>query len=1166
MATEDITLQLGIEFRAAQFQKTYKNAFKEMEKASTKAAKSGQGAFGDFVDKVSKRFTKIPKLTKLAEKELKKYNRAQKEGLVNYKNEMKILIKKQVKVKEEIATLKALGDQATDTQRNVVAGAQAEVKAYQASAAAAKKCYEDAKAGAENLQADIEAMKITVNGEEMIKAAVTAGKEFAEPFGQLLRRDVEGAAKTFGKQAGQGIKSIGRGVGGFGAKLTAKAEKMQGSDAHQAGGGNRALAATMKMMGGVFSKMGPIIQTLSTVGPMMGALAGSMVGLVKLFIDAEGAVKEFNKDLLASAGTGQWFGKGMRDARVGLADMDKTLNQFRESAHDIKSNFEWGIGVATHKEVLTSLQAEGVTLTAMVQQYGQLNKVSGVYSKDVGAVTQSVVGYSRSMGVSLQEVTGFQAEMMTEMGAGLEKVKESFDQMSAAAVDAGIASNKFFAMIRGVSSDLALYNTRLDSAVQLLGKLGKVMSPKNAQKFMQFALSAMKGMSLQDKVQLSLMAGPQKVAKLMKEDIAEKTSKLAEDISKAGGGSVKEIQAALEAGPAGEKAMKGFIDAAEKASGKGMGDIREATSKLGMQKQQAGKGMVGTAAASESMDASRKIEMMMAAVDRFGGVGSIGGEVKGQEVFGSMDTYQQGKIMQKTMEDQRKAIVESGQYTKEQAADMSWKQLQGTMSEGQKATIKAAEDEKKRLEDVQKAQDQANKQVGERVQSISEKLEELMKWFMNQLYNLLTGIYAAIMKWAGFSNGVGAAQVEAARSGNTEITKALEGQKSDKDAGIALLRTSMGKDLAGQTVERKQGSFKRDEAEEIERKSIGSGEEEQAKAKAKADALRKEADALDKKQEWVTSQLDAKVTDKQKAADPGDRSKQRGAAWAAMSTEEQTKMLGEFTKAFPTKPLDDMATAATKEGSIYTHDKTVAESVDALGMTGFATYDELVAGSVDALAGAVEALGAGGFDVWVQNWPTSIADQPQVAAPVMGGGGDAIDPTILEDQVEQEEAAVGSLAEIEKVLKFKGVRLNKNMIDTDLKKMTEEATLDAMRVGLLEYAMYKDKKPEELAAMLAGADPKTFGKGLLERAVKPNAAGGMVTGVEGGEAVVAAPGEGLVSIGEGERILPANAAGTMGGTSSAVTVTLELVGDLKQLVRAVAQDEIVRHAAAASTR
>src|SRR6185369_9735703 len=97
------------------------------------------------------------------------------------------------------------------------------------------------------------------------------------------------------------------------------------------------------------------------------------------------------------------------------------------------------------------------------------------------------VAYSRAFGVPLQEINTLQAEMMTEMGASLDDTTLAFQQMTKAAEDSGISANKFFGMIRGVSQDLSLWGTRMEDAVKLLGRLGQVMSPRNAQKFMQTA-------------------------------------------------------------------------------------------------------------------------------------------------------------------------------------------------------------------------------------------------------------------------------------------------------------------------------------------------------------------------------------------------------------------------------------------------------------------------------------------------------------------------------------------------------------------------------------------------------------------------------------------------------------------------------------------------------
>jgi hypothetical protein len=65
------------------------------------------------------------------------------------------------------------------------------------------------------------------------------------------------------------------------------------------------------------------------------------------------------------------------------------------------------------------------------------------------------------------------------------------------------------------------------------------------------------------------------------------------------------------------------------------------------------------------------------------------------------------------------------------------------------------------------------------------------------------------------------------------------------------------------------------------------------------------------------------------------------------------------------------------------------------------------------------------------------------------------------------------------------------------------------------------------------ADSATGVRGHLDKMLTPNASGGTVTGIANGIAVTAAAGEGLASIGRGERIVPA---GSGGGTNVQVSV------------------------------
>jgi hypothetical protein len=130
----------------------------------------------------------------------------------------------------------------------------------------------------------------------------------------------------------------------------------------------------------------------------------------------------------------------------------------------------------------------------------------------------------------------------------------------------------------------------------------------------------------------------------------------------------------------------------------------------------------------------------------------------------------------------------------------------------------------------------------------------------------------------------------------------------------------------------------------------------------------------------------------------------------------------------------------------------------------------------------------------------------------------------------------------------------------------EASMLSALRTALFEYYMYKDINQGTMikAMQEGGVAPGNVGQrmvggamqtgstlGAVEALSKPqvaqgNAVGGLVTGVARGMAIVAAQGEGLASVGKGERIVPAGG----GGAGSGVNVVVNGIGgpDLARLI------------------
>jgi hypothetical protein len=170
---------------------------------------------------------------------------------------------------------------------------------------------------------------------------------------------------------------------------------------------------------------------------------------------------------------------------------------------------------------------------------------------------------------------------------------------------------------------------------------------------------------------------------------------------------------------------------------------------------------------------------------------------------------------------------------------------------------------------------------------------------------------------------------------------------------------------------------------------------------------------------------------------------------------------------------------------------------------------------------------------------------------------------------------ISTLDDTHLALRKQGIVIDKPFLKNHVGKQIEDSTLEALRQALYEYYLYKDLKTEDVGtAIRAGVAPRELGQALaeqLELGVTPdkaistlhgNASGGMVTSIANGMAQVSpAPGEGLASVGKGERIMSAG-----GGGSGKMVVELVMNGDLKRLIRAEASNVYFENEGAKSKR
>jgi hypothetical protein len=145
------------------------------------------------------------------------------------------------------------------------------------------------------------------------------------------------------------------------------------------------------------------------------------------------------------------------------------------------------------------------------------------------------------------------------------------------------------------------------------------------------------------------------------------------------------------------------------------------------------------------------------------------------------------------------------------------------------------------------------------------------------------------------------------------------------------------------------------------------------------------------------------------------------------------------------------------------------------------------------------------------------------------------------------------------------VKLDKSFVNNELGPMVEKSVLEAVRVALVEYSLYKDMSAAQIQTQAAGPgfNAKTFGSDLLNKVATPmtaHAEGGFVVGQnpDGSAKVLKAPaGEMPTSIGPGETIAPSGAGG--GGTNISVTVNGIGGNDLANMVKVAATNAIYEY-------
>ena len=1021
---------------------------------------------------------------------------------------------------------------------------------------------------------------------DMIKAELKeAGEALKAPLEAFLSKDAKGLVEHSFKLGSTVLQKTFKGLAGPGKAIANR--MMAGYTMGKAEGGLKGgLVGGLKGLGSVMKELGPALKGLTQLGPILGMVGGAVLGLVKMFIDADSMAKEFNKSILQSASNLDFLARSGNNAELAAADMEDTLRDLRSAAMDYTTNLRLGVTKDEHVAMINTLTQEGVSLGRIRDEAD----ASGKSVKDLATqLTVTGVKYSRAFGVPIAEIGQLQAEMMTEMGRSLDETQASFAMMTRAAADSGIASNKFFAAIRGVSQDLSLYNLRLEDSVALLSKLGTVMSPRNAQKFMQTIMSMQSGLGRQQKLQMGFFVGQKKLSEVVNKDIARKTENLMTKLSESTQMPVKALTDAFQ-----KDGVKGIASALAKVPDEARGALVESLTNLKLQQSRAGKGFYGKSQSISDLGVGGFLDLLNTAVTKFApnkniseAVGSIGLEQTAEALGYSQEQVDQMAKLQMAIETERQKLIDQAGDDTAKIAEinkMSTQDIIDGFSDHMKRSLGVDKDGLSVDERIEKL---AEKQGG-LTQTLTDKLSVLVDWFMNTFYDTILGLWADVADIAAkFGVGKGGGHIRAMRAardaGNPELTNIALGD----DVGKGLAESQVMKDvldaLRNQDKHMSDISKQRDavQAELAQLDEALSRSDDPALQKQREDRatqLKGLDETLTTQQEDLRTVLDH-IAEKFSAGELADALKMAGVQ--GFDTMHRGGARDRFTKGLSrtkdfrlaakqagasqeqmVEAIGKLAWSKAEGGTKLEAFGGAYNTLKKLGLTSKAPATTTPMGAPAAKPEAMKAL-VGATPVK----PTTVAKAKTDLGTTITAGNDDVVGAVsgLQNTAEASEAStLSALQDIQSGNTEMGKTLNQNyrFFKTQYIKDTEQAVLSAARQALFEYYLYSGIEDRGMVAEAftgaggAAQGAKKLGETLFQdadlgaegalAALSGNADGGMVTGVAGGLAQVrAAAGEGLASIGPGERILPAGA-----GTSPNVQISVNGVGgrDLANLI------------------
>ncbi len=1027
--------------------------------------------------------------------------------------------------------------------------------------------------------------------DQLKKAASYTGKDFRRD----LSKSVSGAFHG-GKAGGfKGMFSALRSTGG-GTKAGAK---------YSSGVSARSTLSGGSGVGAGLSKLAPLLSGL-TIG------FSAFIGFIA---KASSAITTMNKTLIESTGTANDF-----TTKAGA--YTDAIDDLRKSSKDATLHLlRMGGSVEQTSKIINSYMREA-SGSVIKTRDAMLSLGKGDTAKGVEMLARNAMLYGKALGMEATEVGSMMGKMENEVGLGAAGVQNIMSNITKAAATSNMPVFKFMDIFRSTTPALELYTNRMEELTGVIKMLSKNMSAADVKKYMDAFSKGFKGMSFEERVKHTLVAGVGTTNKILQDGFAKKAGVIADALGPELGDKF------VDAFKKGDKAAMNDILVQAKASGVQASTIGEAQKLMGVEGDRKTGGALGTASASKGASMRETMKLFEAELTRLTGhkegtrVSGIDEHVAEQRGM-SQDMIDALNQYNSSMELYTKSLQEYG-TTVSKSMDAALKRIVGKRM-GKDASQVSREDLAKASRDeIEAAAELSNKDekvkqtaedlMGENVdatQSLGEKLENVIGFILEQIYEstsgilkVVTKIFNSILDWISgdSAKAKGKAQIDKynvsgyGAGGQESFNKykgALKGGVESGQSGVQLANTA--------------GGFYKAQYEKMQSESAGAWEKANAaKDPEERKRLSGEAMKADKAAQDLKDSLKSKILESttkgmhpaqaknigdsvSKALDSGEFGKAMEAVAVYGKGGDATASLLKFGQDVLPKAITDADRKAGEGGPMrrdgtaalgtkkYQKDRESAdEASDTVSDLHRLTKDGTKA--TERLADATEA-----------STPHPAAVAKAVASPAGSAAADAqdqqaksfakaaVDASKPEELKKATDDVYDGIHDVASLLK-KGIRFETGFLNGPYSKAIRDSTLLSFKDALLEFGVLQARMEQspQLKAMMAnyggnlsamggsamskltsfdmgkaGQDPNNIWKDVFEPPIASKQTGGPI------------PDTGNYRLHRGEYVMPAVAAPSSGSGGGTVNATVNINGSQltqQQMEHAVfnAMDKIAR--------